>query len=491
MYLTSYYTYWVGNKVINDLRHDLFNKVIYFPISFFQSSSTGELMSHFLNDILMIQNVSSMVVREGVRSVFEAIFLLSFAFYQNWRLTLLMLIVGPLITTAIRKIGRARKNASIAIQLEMGKISNMLQESFVGIREIKAFNGEPVEQKRFNNRIEQCFLSIMRSVHIEALAPALIEAFAMTGCCLVFYVAVRQVIAGVISAGALTSFVAAVILAYQPIKKLVTLYSEIQYGLAAADRIFLLMDRTFPALSNRYISLKNFSNKIELLDVSFSYSQDIAVFSNVTFSISRGESIGIIGPSGAGKSTLCDLLLGFIVPTSGKILIDGKDITKISFIDLRALIGYVGQKMFLFNDTVYNNVIYGSSNINYEKVIKSCCAAHADEFIQKLSNKYEEIVGENGALLSGGQKQRMTIARALLKDPEILIFDEATSALDQESEQMIRLAIQEIKGDKTLIIVSHRQSMLELVDRVFSVQNKSIQEISSVKEFPTDILSLG
>ncbi len=474
MYLTSYYMYWVGNRVVNDIRSDLFRKIIYFPVSFFQKNTTGTLMSHFLNDIQMIQNVSSTVIKDGVRSFFEAIFLVGLAFYQNWKLAALMLVIGPIIGFAIRNMGRARKKASAAIQQEMGKVSGMLQEAFVGVREIKAFNAEQAEHTRLVTRLELCFVSIMRNVHIEALAPAFVEVVAIAGCSFVFYIAALQVLAGTISAGALTSFVAALILSYQPLKKIVAVYSEIQYGVAAADRVFNLMDRTFPAMQDRTQSLTSFNNSIEFKDVSFAYDHHAHVFQNVSLIIHKGESVGIVGPSGAGKSTLCDLLLGFASPTQGIITVDEKSITKITLNDLRARIGYVGQRTFLFNDTVFNNIMYARPEATHDDVIKACKAAHAHEFICQLAEGYNTIVGENGNLLSGGQKQRITIARALLKDPEILIFDEATSSLDHESEQMIRLAIHEMRTHKTLIIVSHRPSMLDIVDRILVVDNKLI-----------------
>ena len=223
---------------------------------------------------------------------------------------------------------------------------------------------------------------------------------------------------------------------------------------------------------------KNVPCEIHFNNVSFDYNIDTKVLKNVNLFIGKSERIGLIGPSGSGKSTLCDLLLGFIKPTSGTIFINGQDITKIPLSVLRNKIGYVGQKTFLFNDTIYANVAYCQPDKTEQDIINACKAAHADEFIQKLPNKYQTIVGENGNKLSGGQKQRLTIARALLKAPNILIFDEATSALDQESENLIRLAIEEINKEKTIIIISHRLSFIEKMDRIFMIQDKNIVEIT-------------
>ncbi|MBU4387287.1 ABC transporter ATP-binding protein/permease [Candidatus Dependentiae bacterium] len=480
MYLSNYYMNFVGNKVINDIRLDLFKKVIHFPISFFQEKTTGQLMSHFLNDIQMIQNASASGIKNGVRSFFEAIFLLGVAFTQNWKLALLMILVGPLIGISIKKMGAAVKQASFTIQKNIGNLSTMLQEIFIGIREVKAFNGEKIESDRFADKLKFVFSAIMQNVHIESFGPAFIETVAMLGSGVVFYVAAHQIMAGTISAGQLTAFFAAVLLAYQPLKRLINVYAEVQYGLAAAERIFEVMDKFYPAMTRNDSTniLTNSITKISFENVSFNYNENIEVLKNINLVINSGESIGIMGESGSGKSTFCDLILSFISPKSGKIFINNHDIENISFEEIRDKIGYVGQKTFLFNDTITANVAYSQSNKNIDDIIKACKAAHADEFIQKLPEKYNTIVGENGCKLSGGQKQRLTIARALLKNPEILIFGEATSALDQESENLIRLAIEEISKEKTIIVISHRLSFIEKMNRVLLVKNQNIFEIS-------------
>lgn len=480
MYLSNYYMNWVGNKVINDIRFDLFKKVIHFPISFFQEKTTGQLMSHFLNDIQMIQNASSSGIKNGVRSFFEAIFLLGVAFTQNWKLALLMILVGPVIGFSIKRMGSAVKQASLTIQKNIGNISNMLQEIFVGIREVKAFNGEKIECDRFTDKLKNVFGSIMQNVHIESFGPAFIETIAMLGSGVVFYIAAHQIMNHTITAGQLTAFFASILLAYQPLKRLINVYAEVQYGLAAAERIFDLMDKIYPAMirNNSTNILTKPINTITFSNVNFSYDNQIEVLKNINLTINSGESIGIMGQSGSGKSTFCDLLLSFISPISGKIFIDNNDIETLSFEEIRNKIGYVGQRTFLFNDTIAANVSYSQNDKSLDDIINSCKTAHADEFIQKLPEKYNTIVGENGCKLSGGQKQRLTIARALLKSPEILIFDEATSALDQESENLIRLAIEEISKEKTIIVISHRLSFIEKMDRIFMVQDKNIVEIS-------------
>ncbi len=483
MYLTTFYLHWVGNKIMNDIRNDLFSKVIQFPPSFFQEHTTGSLLSHFLNDIQMLQIACLSVIKDGVRGLFEASFLLSFAFFQNFQLACILLLFAPFIGFVISRMGRARKQASASIQKRIGTISSLLQEMFVGVREIKAFNAEKIEILRVRNYLDKMFDSLLYNAQIESMCPALVEVIAMSSAACIMYWAAILVIKGDLTAGQLVSFVGAVILAYQPLKKIASVHSDIQYSLAAADRIFLLMDRVYPSLAYRTNKFTTFTKAIAFDSVSFGY-QETLVLNNVSFTINKGERIGIIGPSGSGKSTFADLLLGFLIPSKGIIKIDEKDSKRLNLEDLRNHIGYVGQHPFLFNETVYNNVAYGNTNANQEDIVNACKLAYAHEFIQKLESGYETIVGENGSLLSGGQKQRLTIARALLKKPSILIFDEATSALDEESERLIRNALESLTN-VTLIIISHRPCMLEQSDRIFIVNNKSIQEM------PQDRLSRG
>jgi subfamily B ATP-binding cassette protein MsbA len=478
MYLSIYYMNWVGNRMVNDIRHDLFDKIIFFPTSFFAKRTTGQLMSHFFNDIIMIQNPASSTIRNGVRGLFEAVFLLCVAFIQSWKLSLLMFIVGPLIAISIRRMGSAVRITSRVAQNKMGNLSSLLQELFIGIREIKACNTEKTEVNRFSRYLHRYFTSLMRCIHFESLTPALIEIIAMFGIGLVLYIAALQVLNGTMTPGQLTSFFSAVGLAYQPLKRLITVYADIQYGLAAADRVFEVIDQKFPALKQRTQILPSFHNNICFDNVSFAYNKNQSVLENINIVIKKGESIGIIGSSGAGKSTLCDLLLGFLSPTSGTILIDGHNITKLTFESLRQHIGYVSQQPFLFNDTIQANVAYSQSDATKQQIELACKAAHAHEFIQELPDGYNTIVGENGLNLSGGQKQRLTIARALLKNPPILIFDEATSALDRQSEKMIQLTIDEIRHHKTVITISHRLSLIEKMDRIFTITNRQIFPIN-------------
>lgn len=486
-YFSAYYMNWVGHKVVNDIRKDLFDRIIFFPLGFFKKRTTGELMAHFLNDIKMIQNASSNAIKQGVRSIFEAFFLLSVAFIQNPKLALLIMLMGPIVIIAIKRMGKAIRATATTIQNEMGSVSSLLQEIFVGIREIKASNAEQYECKRFADHLQRCFSSFMHNVHAESLGPAFIETISMAGGSIIFYIAAQQVLSGTITPGQLTSFFAAVLLAFQPIKRLINTYADIQNGLAAADRIFTLMDTPIEE-NKKTIELPTFSQAITLENLTFYHQPKIPILNQVSITIKKGERIGFVGASGSGKSTLCDLILGLIKPISGSLMIDSYDATTITPQSLRAQIGYVSQHPFLFNDTIYANITYAIKSPTKADVEQACKQANIYEFICKLPQGFNTIVGENGTLLSGGQKQRLTIARALLKKPALLILDEATSSLDATSEELICNAIEHLSNDITVLAVSHRPSLIEKMDRVFTIKDKKLVEVekgymtTSVKE---------
>ena len=486
MFLTAYYMHWVGNRVVRDIRSDLFARVITLPVPFFQRTATGSLLSFFMNDVQTIQDMTSSSIKNGVRSLFEALFLVGFAFVQNWKLACLLFLVGPFLGVIIQKAGKKIKQTSRAIQNEIGAISAMLHEIFTGIREIKASGAEKVECEKVAGQLHRCFASVMRYVRMEAGLPAIIEFLVMCAGGCVFYVAIHQVLAGTVTPGQLTSFVAAVLLAYQPLKRLIDMYSHVQYGLGAAQRIFALMDTPSAGRQiERTLCLPKLTGGILFRDVSFSYDGVTPVLTSVSCEIKRGQTVGIVGPSGSGKSTLCDLLLGFIQPTAGMILFGDHDITKIKTVDLCSRVGYVSQKTFLFDDTVHNNIAYPHQDVPGDLVACAARAAHADEFIEGLVFGYQTRVGQDGSRLSGGQKQRLAIARALLKDPDLLIFDEATSALDQHSESMIRQTIASLHGTKTVIVVSHRPAFLHNVDTVFEVRDGMVRlqpKVSALKD---------
>lgn len=478
-FLTAYCMHWVGNRVINDIRFDLFKSIMRYPLSFFQQVSTGQLMSHFLNDVQMLQNAAASAIKNGVRSIFETIFLLAFAFIQNWKLASMMLVVGPVMGVIIKVMGKRIKKSSLFIQKEVGFVSEQLQETFTGIREVKAFNAEQYHTIRFKEQLDKFFKATMRYVKAEALLPSLIELVTMVGAALAFYVAAQQVLSGAITPGQLTAFIASAMLAYAPMKRLINVYGEIQYALAAAERIFEVIDRVI-AVQVKADDI-NFYKKITLHDLSFSYIPGKPVVQGVSLTLHKGERIGIVGVSGSGKSTLIDLLLGFISPNQGSIVIDEQDLNQASAGAWRKHVGYVGQRPFLFNDSVKNNILYGRYEVSDMAVNQALSAADALGFVSHLPFKEDTYLGENGNLLSGGQRQRLTIARALAAAPQLLIFDEATASLDSVSEEEVKKTISQLSRDVTVIIVTHRASLLDVVDRTFLISDHTIEEVKKEK----------
>lgn len=475
MYISTYLLQQTGYRVVNDIRRDLFSRVISFPLSFFHAYSTGDIMSRFLNDISTLQYAASVGVRNGLRSLVEAASLLAIALYQNIFLTSLSLVVAPLIALAIKQTGARMKRASRITQNDMGRVSSSLQEALTGIRSIKAFNAEQREHNRFAHLLSTYFSSIMNCVHYEALGPPLVELIAVSGCSLVLVAASHQMLHADITAGQLSSLFAALLLAYQPIKRAISVYGDINYGLGAAKRIFSLLDAAPERQQNKPLPrLPAFKKSIVFEQVSFAYHDEQPILKDTSLTIRRGQSVGIIGPSGSGKSTLSDLLLGFITQTSGTICIDGVDMRSFSAQSIRSQIGYVGQHPFLFSDTVYANVAYGNPQAHADDIIAACQLAHAHDFIMALPDGYQTQVGENGNLLSGGQKQRLTIARALVKDPAILILDEATSALDTQSEAAITRMLNQIAGYTTVIAITHRPAILQNLDTIFTINNQQL-----------------
>ena len=481
MYFSTYYLQWVGYMVVNDIRRELFSELIYLPVPFFQRHATGDIMSRFLNDISTLQYASSVAIRNGLRSLVEAFALLSIALYQNVLLTGLSLIVAPLIAIAIKQTGRSIKLASRVTQNDMGTLSTLLQEAIHGIRSIKAFNGEKRERNRFAHTLGTYFDSIMKCVHYEAMAPPLIEIISISGISVVLFVASQQVINNTISPGQITSLFASMLLAYQPIKRLVSTYGDINYGIGAAQRVFALLDEAHtsehePTLPHIPAPQKS----ITLNSVSFAYHAHMPILLDASLTIAHGERIGMIGPSGVGKSTISDLLLRFLEPTSGSILFDGNSINAYSVASVRTHTGYVGQHPFLFNDTVFANVASGSPHATMDEVVFACKQAYAHQFIMQLTDGYHTNVGENGKLLSGGQKQRLTIARALLRRPAILIFDEATSALDEESEKSIEQTVAALDRTTTIIVISHRPGLLTRMDKIFTIKNHMLVQTGTI-----------
>lgn len=478
MYYSQYYMNWVGNTMINSIRKELFAKVIYLPLSILKRYTTSDLQTYFLNDIKQVQAAIAATIRNGIRSVFEFIFLLGIAFYQNWQLTFFALAIAPPLIWLVQRLSDMIRFSGIDVQERMDNLGMTFQEILFGMRDIKVYGAEQFEVDRFDRRNKVFFDSSMHNAHLESLAPAVIEVGVLVGMMAAFYMGARQVFAGTITPGQLTSFFASIVFAYQPLRRALNVLAEVQNGLASADRIFKVIDETGHEQEVTTGGAITYQNSIQFNDVSFWYQANEPVLTEINCTIYKGDRIALTGPSGAGKSTLCDLLLGFISPCAGKVLIDGTDLCTIAPAAWRHNIAYVCQIPFLFNDSIRSNIIYSDTmNLNDEqKIMRAVQHAGLEQNIQEFADGYETIVGEQGNRLSGGQKQRVVIARALFAGRPLLIFDEATSALDLQSEEIIAAALDTLPTDVTVVVITHRPRLIAKMDRVFQIDTGTLRE---------------
>jgi len=477
-YLMSY----VGQRIIADLREKIYNHIQSLSLSFFTRHSTGVLMSRIINDVNLIQGAVTDALTSLIKDCFTIIGLIFVVFYRDWQLALVAMVVFPAAIYPIVKFGRKLRSYSFRSQSAWGDISSILLETFSGNRIVKAFNMEQYEQKRFAKENQKLFGILMKSVRVRAISHPLMELLGGLGIAFIVFYGGYNVIKGVATPGTFFSFLAALLMLYEPVKRLSGVNNTVQQGLAAATRIFEVLD-TAPEIRNKPEArpLKSISQKIEWQNVSFKYENGW-VLQNITLSIKAGEVVAFVGASGGGKTTLLNLLPRFYDVTSGRILIDGMDIRDLTIESLRAMIGIVTQQTILFNDTVRNNIAYGNIGQPFAEVVKAAEAAYAHGFIQNLPQGYDTMIGEQGVKLSGGERQRISIARALLKNAPVLILDEATSSLDSESEIEVQKALEFLMQGRTTLVIAHRLSTIRKADRIVVIANGEIAEEGNHEE---------
>lgn len=481
-YGQSYLMSYVGQRIIADLREKIYNHLQSLSLSFFTRHPTGVLMSRIINDVNLVQGAVSEAVTGLIKDFFTIIGLVVVVFYRDWRLALVAMVVFPLAIYPLVKFGRKLRSYSYRSQTTMGDISSILMETISGNRIVKAFNMEDYERKRFAGENRKLFNLLMKSVRVRALSHPLMEFLGGVGIAFIVFYGGYNVIKGVATPGTFFSFLAALLMLYEPVKRLSGVNNTIQQGLAAASRIFEVLDAV-PEIRNKPGAkiLRSITQGIEFQDVSFRYEQEW-VLKNINLQIKAGEVVAFVGASGGGKTTLLNLLPRFYDVSSGRILIDGVDIRDYTVESLRSMIGMVTQQTILFNDTVKNNIAYGKMGEPMEEIIKAAQAANAHVFIQNLPQGYDTIIGEQGIKLSGGERQRISIARALLKNAPILILDEATSSLDSESEGEVKKALEYLMQGRTTLVIAHRLSTVRRADRIVVISNGTIAEIGTHEE---------
>lgn len=473
----------VGQSVVRDLRENIYTHIQFLPLSFFHRTPTGELISRVISDIALIQGTVSNVLVGLIRDFFMVICLLAVIFYHDWQLSLIALVFLPLLLFPIIQFGRKHRKFSTENQQTTAKVSNILYETITGNRIVKAFCMEHYEIRRFAEMLNRLFSIIMRDARIYCMAHPLMEFFGGIGIALVIWYGGTQVLNGVSTPGTFFSFLAALIMVYQPIKGISKINSMLQQGVAASVRVFNVLDVQSDVLeSGDAVALPPVHGQIEFNNVTFCYENETEVLRDINLRVRVGEVLAIVGASGGGKTSLVNLIPRFCDVSRGSISIDGHDIRDVSLTSLRHQIGMVTQQTILFNDTVRYNIAYGVQDASEDEIVAAARAAHALSFIEGLPAGFETVIGESGARLSGGERQRLSIARAILKNAPILILDEATSSLDTESEREVQLALENLMKGRTTFVIAHRLSTVRNADRIIVMQEGRIVEEGTHEE---------
>jgi len=481
-FLQGYLMNLLSQKVIRDIRNLLYEKIQSLSLDFYVRSKTGSLVSRITYDVSWVQIALSEALADLVFYSFQLFLFTFIIFFIHPKLALLSFILLPLIGLPAVRIGKLLRKISKRAQEKMAEINTVLFESITGARIVKAFSMEEYETQRFK-RYNQDFYALMLNAIKKNLALGPITEF--FGACagvFVLYLGGKEVIKGTISFGIFVLFLGSLLSLLKPFKRLSKVYTINQQALPAIGRIFEILE-TQPSVrevSHPYI-LKSFEKEIIFENISFSYENKF-VLKDINLRIKKGEKVAIVGPTGVGKTTLVNLIPRFYDPTEGRILIDGVDIKEMSIKSLRSHIGMVTQETILFNDTVRTNIAYGKPDASFEEIVSAAKVANAHDFIMRLPEGYNTLIGEHGAKLSGGERQRLAIARAVLKNPSILILDEATSQLDSASEKIVQEALERLMENRTVLIIAHRLSTIKGVDKIVVLQNGRIIEMGTHEE---------
>ncbi len=482
-FLSAFFMKSIGLKISKKLRDDLSEHIVYQSSDYFDKMATGELMSRLTNDVDKIQEAVSGSMGDFVRETFVIFALLIGIFLIDWHLALVAFIITPLAVIPLAIFSRELKKKGRINQIRMADIYKILHETITGNKIVKAFTMEKFELKKFFQATSNYLKTGLNLAWIGSLSSPFMEFLGGIVGAFILFVGTTRITQGFISPGDFASFVIALFYMYTPIKKISQANVVIQQGLASYERINeILQDKPQIVDNDWAYPLPPVKGHVKFENVSFSYNENIRVLNNVAFDILPKEKVALIGLSGAGKTTIVNLISRFYEPSSGRITIDDIDIRDVNLSSLRNQIGLVTQELILFNDTVRNNIAYGLDDTPMEKIVASAKAAEAHDFISELPEGYDTRIGERGGLLSIGQRQRLAIARALLKNPPILVLDEATSSLDSESERLIQIALENVMKDRTTFVIAHRLSTIRNADKILVLEKGRIAEIGSHRE---------
>ena len=469
-YLGTYLVNYAGFGMITDLRNHLYEATLRRSSSFFHKHATGTIHSTLINDVDKVQTAVSSVIGEFLQQFFTfvvgLVLVIRLGGYLSWALLLFI----PVVVTSSRKIGREVRTRTRSGQDKLAEIQNILHETVTGNRIVKAFNTELWEILRFKKAATRLFRANLRSVRIQSISSPLMDSIGAVAIALLLFIGRNEILHGRMTMGLFGTFIILLFKLYDPVRKFAYFYNSFQQAMGASSSIFGFFDTEDDVKERpRAAALKGFAESVQFENVGFSYSTEEGehqILHNVDLSVEAGEVLALVGPSGAGKSTLVNLIPRFFDVTSGRILIDGRDLRELTLGSLRRQVGQVSQETILFNDTVRNNIAYGRPEVKAAVVEQAARNALAHDFILQMPQGYDTVIGEKGFRLSGGERQRMAIARAILKDAPILILDEATSALDAESESLVQAALANLMQGRTVLVIAHRLGTIRRANRI-------------------------
>ncbi len=484
-FFRTYLLSFLGERVMTDMRIHLFDHLQSLSLSFYNAHRTGELVSRLTNDVSTVRVLVTTDITTALSQSITFVGALAIILYTNWRLTLFMFALIPVVLVAAIWFGKKLRPISTAVQDQLASTTTVMEEVLGGIRVVQSFTREPYESDRFTSNIERAFNLAMRRARLSSMFGPIISFLGFAAVVSIFWFGGREVLAGRLTSGQLFMFLVLTLTIAGSIGSFSGLWTSLQEALGATNRIFDLLDTSSSiAQSPNALPLPSIQGHIIFDGVSFSYqdaSEDL-ILCNINLEIKPGEVLALVGPSGAGKTTLANLIPRFFDPTSGRILVDGQNLRDVELAGLRRQIGIVPQETLLFGGTVRENIQYGRLEASQEEIETAARAANAHEFIQELPQGYETVVGERGARLSGGQKQRIAIARAILKNPSILLLDEATSSLDSESEGLVQQALERLMQNRTSVIIAHRLSTIQNAHRIAVLEDGELVELGTHAE---------
>ncbi len=482
-FLGQYASAWVGNKVVMDLRDQMFRRMLALPLGYFHDRATGNLISRFTFDVAQVTQAATQVVTVLVKDSLTIIGLFAYLLYVDWKLTLISLAMIPPIALVVRYFNIRLRNTSRSTQTAMGDLTQVVQETIDCNKVVKIFGGQNYETRRFNDTSNALRGFMMKQTAAAAANVPIVQVLAALATAVVVYYVTVQAQQATTTVGSFVSFLAAMLMLTAPLKRITGVAEHLQRGLAAAESVFSLIDET-PEIDAGTVELPRAKGELRFENVSFSYARsNLPALVDINLTISAGETVALVGSSGGGKTTFANMVPRFFRPDTGRILLDGHDIVSLTLASLRANIALVSQEVALFNDTVAANIAYGANATAQRQQIDAAAeAAHAMDFVRAMPQGMDTVIGEKGVRLSGGQRQRLAIARTILKDAPVLILDEATSALDSESEKHVQAALESLMKGRTTVVIAHRLSTIENADRIIVLDNGRIAEIGTHAE---------